>query len=270
MKKVVVVLAVALLMVVGSAHAVTWGVPDNGEHPYVGTLLFQQGGSWYRCTGTLLDSTTVLTAGHCTEEGGVVNARTYFMTAEDVRATRDPVTEEDREVWLANDWIAASAVYPHPQYDDFAQFPATYDVGIVKLSQPVQLSVYGQLPDLGLLETLKGQQKHAAFTVVGYGLQGYIDPFASEIWARYKGTVSLIELNSTFAGGASAKFSNNPGQGNGSGGSCFGDSGGPVFYQNSNTVVAVVSWGNTPCIGVDYQFRMDTATALDFVRPFVQ
>jgi len=31
-----------------------------------------------------------------------------------------------------------------------------------------------------------------------------------------------------------------------------------------------VSWGITPCIGVDYQFRVDTPTALDFVSQFLQ
>jgi hypothetical protein len=31
-------------------------------------------------------------------------------------------------------------------------------------------------------------------------------------------------------------------------------------------ITAVVSWGITPCIGVDYQFRLDTPVAQDFVR----
>jgi secreted trypsin-like serine protease len=79
--------------------------------------------------------------------------------------------------------------------------------------------------------------------------------------------VKLVELNSTFDAGMSAKFTNNPGTG---GGSCFGDSGGPVFYANTNIVTAVVSWGNTPCIGVDYQFRLDTQIALEFLRGYVK
>ncbi len=58
-------------------------------------------------------------------------------------------------------------------------------------------------------------------------------------------------------------------RGNGSGGSCFGDSGGPVFRKGTNTIGAIVSWGITPCIGVDYQFRMDTANALDFVEAYL-
>jgi secreted trypsin-like serine protease len=80
-------------------------------------------------------------------------------------------------------------------------------------------------------------------------------------------TVRLIEINSYFNGpGSSAKFTNNPGRGNGKGGTCFGDSGGPIFYQNTPIIGAIVSFGITPCIGVDYQYRIDTPTALDFIE----
>ena len=70
-----------------------------------------------------------------------------------------------------------------------------------------------------------------------------------------------------FNGGQSAKFSNSPGTG---GGTCYGDSGGPVFYGETNVVVAVVSFGYTPCIGADYQFRTDTGVAQDFLAPYLQ
>jgi len=80
------------------------------------------------------------------------------------------------------------------------------------------------------------------------------------------GSAQLVELNSANSGGASAKFTNNPGI---DGGTCFGDSGGPVFYSDTNVIVAVVSFGRTPCIGNDYQFRVDTPTAQDFIDTFL-
>lgn len=272
MKKryVVLVTLVFILASVIPASAVTWGVPDGGEHPYVGTLLFAQNGvRYYSCSGTLIAPTVMLTAGHCVEEAGNKNDVTYVRFDENaLQGIGDYPTLQD---WFNNEWILAADVIPHPQYDDYAQFPLTYDVGLVILSQPVTDRGYGALPPENYLEQFtKGQgQKNDSFTVVGYGQQGQINPFYSNIWARYKGDVSLIELNSTFAGGASAKFSNNPGKGNGSGGSCFGDSGGPVFKQGTNIIGAVVSWGNTPCIGVDYQFRVDTPTALNFIHQYV-
>jgi hypothetical protein len=42
-----------------------------------------------------------------------------------------------------------------------------------------------------------------------------------------------------------------------------------VFYQNTNLLVSIVSWGITPCIGVDYNFRTDTKVAQDFLTPFL-
>jgi hypothetical protein len=246
-------------------RAVTFGEPDGNRHPYVGTIIFQTATGYYSCSGTLLSPTVFLTAAHCTEEAGVATLQTW--------ATFSPtITFPDRASYPtlaaylddpANGWVKGTGV-PHPEYDDFARFPATYDVGVVVLEQPVVLGTYGALPPEDFLTTIRARDN--SFTVVGYGMQGYIKPFRRDDYVRYQGQVRLVELNSTFTAGMSAKFTNNPGRG---GGSCFGDSGGPVFYGSTNMVVAVVSWGLTPCIGVDYQFRVDTALALDFVRSYL-
>jgi hypothetical protein len=239
---------------------ITFGSPDGNAHPHVGTLLFAQNGvKYYSCTGTLLSPTVMLTAGHCTEGEGKVNDETW------VRFDEDPIGDRGTgplQNWLRTKWIKASKVIPHPNFNDFAEFPNTYDVGLVILSQPVQLGTYGELPEHGLLESLSGQNK--PFTAVGYGLQGAITPFYSDLWARYAGTTRLIEVKSTRNGeNQSATFTNNPGLG---GGTCNGDSGGPIFVGTSNVIGAVTSFGFTPCIGVDYNFRVDTKTALDFIR----
>jgi hypothetical protein len=56
----VVVLAL-LLGTHGTAFAVTNGVPDGEQHPYVGLLIFTDGTSYWRCSGSLLSPTVVLT-----------------------------------------------------------------------------------------------------------------------------------------------------------------------------------------------------------------
>ena len=258
--------AAALGLAALPAAAVTFGVPDGNGHPFVGTILFERPDGYFSCTGTLLSPTVMLTAGHCTEENGAANIRTWVRFTPDVSIQSGCSTRKCLDKFLddpKNGWIQGTA-YPHPQYDDFNQFPATFDVGVVVLARGVASSTYGELAPLGFLETIK-KASVDNFTVVGYGMQGLIKPFNSDLWARYVGNVKLVELNSNSTGGQSAKFTNNPGTG---GGSCFGDSGGPVFYGNTNVIVAVTSWGITPCIGVDYQFRTDIQTTQDFVDTF--
>jgi len=258
--------AAALSLAALPAAAVTFGQPDGNGHPFVGTILFERPDGYFSCTGTLLSATVMLTAGHCTEEGGATNLNTWVRFTPEASLQSGCSTRKCLDKFLddpKNGWVKATA-YPHPEYDDYSQFPATFDVGVVVLARPVPMSTYGVLPSLGFLETIR-KASVDNFTVVGYGMQGLIKPFASDLWARYVGTVKLVELNSNSTGGQSAKFTNNPGSG---GGTCFGDSGGPVFYAGTNVVVAVTSWGITPCIGVDYQFRTDIETTQDFVDSF--
>lgn len=257
---------VLALGIVGETGAITFGEPDGDAHPYVGTLLFVQNGvGFYSCTGTLIAPTLMVTAGHCVEEAGNPNDITYVRFTEDALADLDSYGSV--QDWLNNEWILASAVYAHPEFDDMMGRPDTHDVGVVILSEPVILGAYGALPSLGFLDGVLAERGNSDnwFTAVGYGLQGFIDPFYGEDYARYQANTRLVELNSYFTGpGSSAKFTNNPGRVRG--GTCFGDSGGPVFFQDSAIIGAIVSFGITPCIGVDYQYRLDTPEALDFIN----
>jgi hypothetical protein len=276
-----VVLAVMLTAMAGSVNAITWGQPDGNGHPNVVAILFQRPDGLYSCTGTLLTPYVVLTAAHCTEEAGVVNIRTWVRNDPDIDLLLDTELPNypGALAWLNDTWISGEAV-PHPEYNDYALFPVTYDIGLVLLDEPLYVDEYGALPTLGQFEylrTARGAAHDRRVVVVGYGLQGRIPAFAGDDWVRYVAESTVINTGqSANAGYQNLVFTNNPGKGTGPGGTCSGDSGGPAFWvdpatgQETNVVMAVNSYGIAPnCNGNDYQFRTDIADALEFVTPYL-
>jgi hypothetical protein len=276
------ILAVMLATMAGSVSAITWGQPDGEGHPNVVAILFQRPDGLYSCTGTLLTPYVVLTAGHCTEEAGQVNINTWVRNDPDIDAViaAELPYPGGTLAWLNDTWSSGTAV-PHPQYNDYALFPNTYDIGVVLLDEPIYVAEYGELPNLGqfdYLRTARGAARDRQAVIVGYGLQGRIPSFAGDDWVRYVGRTTVINTGqSGQAGYQNFVFSNNPGTGTGPGGTCSGDSGGPAFWvnpatgQETNIVMAVNSYSVTPnCNGNDYQFRTDIADALDFVTPYLE
>ena len=251
----ILVAALAVLMLAAvPAAAVTDGVPDDGAHPYVGLVVFYdaEGNPLWRCSGTLLSPTVLLTAGHCTD--GAASARVWF----------------DEAVTLASGYPYTGGItgtpYTHP---DFVwSLPNTSDVGVVVLDKRVRLNEYAVLADLGTLNALatKRGKQETRFTVVGYGLQE-IKPVVLAERTRLQATVRLVNLRSALTDGFNIHHTNAPGTG---GGTCFGDSGGPVFLGDSNVIVGITSFGlNANCVGGGFAYRTDIANAQDFISQFL-
>jgi hypothetical protein len=258
-KLIVLLVLFTLLLSFSTANAITWGVPDNGAHPYVGLLVFDINGKpHHRCSGTLISPTVVLTAGHCTD--GTSAARIWF----DQEVT-------DPKYPFGGGTSIAGTPHTNPTFN-FGNFPATGDVGVVVLDSAVTTLGYGALPTKGLLDKLATQRgkQDTLFRPVGYGLQSVVPDLQADK-VRYYATSNLVELGSALTDGYNLHTSNNPGKGNGSGGTCFGDSGGPEFYPvDSNVVVGVTSFGlNKNCVGADYAFRTDIDVTRSFLSNYV-
>lgn len=286
------------------ASAITNGEPDGNAHPQVGQLLFyvpdfpdprfDDPGAWFNCSGTLLSPTVLLTAGHCTFGVGQDGVSTPWpggtvLEGNDIWVSFSehpdytilpPSTnyvpdgnQERYEDWRdalngSSDWIRGSA-YPHPEYVDAAFF--LFDAGIVVLDQPVGGIAYGALPTLGHLDQYKKQKGQSQFTAVGYGLE-FIRPIGAVGGdSRNNADQMLVNLTGVFGlgEGIAAVFSNNNGMAH-QGGTCYGDSGGPIFEGDSLTIVAVTSFGVTPwCTGNGGGYRIDQADDLAWIGTFL-
>jgi len=257
----------AFLQTVGTANAVTDGDLDGNGHPAVMLLLMEVNGApAFRCSGTLLSPTVFLTAGHCAGEPGEFSGMRVF-TESDVQNGNNNYPFAGPNSVEASDWHA------HPL------FPTTsfvrHDAGVVILAAPIILpaSQYGVLPAVNQLDALKTRrgQQDVTFTAVGYGLQKSFPDVISYRDQRQKIRMvaypHLLQINVPgFTGDFSMLLSNNAA----TGGTCFGDSGGPNFLGSSHIVAGVTSFGiNGNCAGTGGVFRLDRQDVLDFVNLYL-
>lgn len=259
-KMFVVTIAVVAILVVAIAPvgAITDGEPDGNRHPYVGLMVAQtaSGTPLWRCSGTLLSSTLFLTAGHCTESPAAHVEIWFDADVESgIPGNGYPFTGD-----------VGGTPYTHPNYDPNAFF--LYDLGVIVLDSPMVMSEYGALPQLDELDELARQRglQDVSFTAVGYGLQQSFPDQASFLEhnqrVRMLATPHLLQINSGFTGDYSLLLSNN----HATGGTCFGDSGGPNFIGDSNVVGAVTSYGiNGNCAGTGGVYRVDRADDLNWL-----
>jgi hypothetical protein len=260
MRRVVLVLAttaLAILLAGGVAQAIINGQPDRGPkaHPYVGAYVTMFEGKLRPvCSGTLISPRVFLTAGHCTE-AEIAKDRPAYVSF-------DPTYKPGASK------LIKGTPYLHPKYCNAAKECPRYDAGVVVLNEPVRMATYGALPEVGLVDTLKEGQR---LTPVGYGVTG--DQTLPD--DRYSATVRLLNTKDPAVGEMFVKttgVSLIKGKGEAP---CYGDSGGPLFVADQQTIVGVVSHGGNiagyarVCRGPVYYQRVDLPRVLKWVRSFL-
>lgn len=264
------------------ALAITNGTPDGNAHPYVGLVLFYDANKvpLWRCSSALISPQRLLTAGHCTD--GAVLAQVWFDKGP---ILRDPAYSSGScDVGGPyTGYPCAGGVWGTPKTNPNYRIGNPYgggnglpafsyrDVGLVVLDEAVTGLGSAALPDAGKVDTLKNK---TGIDFVGYGVQEQVMLFPGQPpRARWTGPRERMYAPSELVSGKfvhSAEYMRlalNPG--GGSGGTCFGDSGGPDLLGGTNTVLAVNSYvTNVNCSGVGYSARVDVPEILAWIGTF--
>ena len=245
------VVTVAMLFVMAlPAAAITGGQPDGNRHPNVGLILFYDATGRFRCSATLVSPTVLVTAAHCTE--GTLGST--LVTFDSVIAEQPPSpfpVAADPSVGYTPEEITAAGYLSgtastHPNYSGFTDIANWNDVGVIVLDEPVTGIAPATLAPTNYLDQFaQPLLNKTIFEVVGYGTEvrkpesgpQKPQPMSYPLLRRYttspgqKLTPQILQLNG------------NPNDPHGGGGTCFGDSGGPVFLDGY--LVAVTSYGYT-------------------------
>jgi V8-like Glu-specific endopeptidase len=219
------------------------------------------------CTGTLIAPDVFLTASHCTVffEQDLAPAGYTAAVSFD-----NPIPFADLTSGSTN-LVTVTQVVTNPLYNQ-AQSDSE-DIAVLRLdSKQTRGITPAVLPQAGLLDTLSAQNglKNAVFTAVGYGLQNRVTgggpPFFQD-----RNPVPRMYAFSGFnsLNGGYVRLSQNPATG--SGGTCFGDSGGPNFLNvnGTRTLVAITITGDSVCRSTNVDYRLDTSMARAFLAPYV-
>jgi len=253
----------------GSAPGVTGGELDGDGHPNVALITFYQPDGRFRCTATLVSPTVLVTAAHCTDG---VRGKTLvnFESSAPALPSANPSTGFTT---VPAGWLAGTP-HTHPLWDGELQNNDLHDVGVVVLDEtytgpatPASLPPEGYLD--GVAARKQGLSKQV-FELVGYGVffekpaEGPKKP--SAVSDRKRRVTTAVGQNLT---SQLLKLAESAKDSRAGGGTCFGDSGGPVFH--GGYIVADTSFGGSQfCTGGNGgYYRLDTEDARSFLDDFV-
>src|SRR5262245_3649247 len=168
-------LAVSVVITAQPAMAITGGQRDE-VHTNVGVIRFTTAGGRFRCSGTLISPTVVLTAGHCTGDDGqhpATNVYVSFNTDLPLDPLAPGITPAESAARAAH-YITGTAD-PDPGWDGKLSISQQHDQGVVVLDAPATTKwpdiTPAPLLPIGTLDANQGVLKDRTFTLVGYGVE---------------------------------------------------------------------------------------------------
>jgi hypothetical protein len=268
-------LLAALVVIISTspAPAITNGFPDTtNTFSNVGAVVAvgADGQAFQICSGTLISPTVFLTVAHCALYFNDFLAPEGFKL---YMSFGNPIPI--LELTDVNTLIPVTQFIPNPEYvqaTDTHPFNPHHgsdpgDMAVIVLPELVTQGITpAVLPTLGLLDKLavKNALHGVLFTDVGYGSQDRLGTQSNPM-PRMFAFSAFKSLQPGFL-----QLSINPVLNNG--GACFGDSGGPNFLpvNGAPILMAIASvGGDHVCRSTSGNYRLDTASARDFLKNFV-
>ncbi len=261
----------------GTGWAITGGQLDGNAHPNVAMIVFYQPDGRFRCSATLVSPTVLVTAAHCTDGVRGKAIATFEPVApaspRAVDDAGDGMSQVGYDDTVPEPWLTGTA-YAHPLWDGELQLNDLHDVGVVVLDKAYTDAAPAALPPATYLDGLSqgnGGLNKQTFPLVGYGVffvkpaEGPQKPSDVAGNDRTRRFTTAVGQNLT---SQVLKLAENPKDSRAGGGSCFGDSGGPVFH--GGLIVGDTSFGASQfCRSAGGYYRLDTADARMFLDDYV-